>query len=128
MAYQRYMPKECNYTAEVVQITEAYRNAANYVVIFLKKPDPADNEFNEVVELYDNEVRRFTAAIRQLHVTKRLTDVCYDALTMMEDALITTGDSLVTGTIMAYTSKCPTSRIQNSLSHRPIDDVSNDLN
>ncbi|XP_037046148.1 uncharacterized protein LOC119081372 isoform X2 [Bradysia coprophila] len=127
-AYQTYMPRECNYSHEVVRIVEAYRNAANYVVIFLNKRGATDEQFNEVVELYDLALIQFNEAIRTLTVGRRLTRVCYNSLMLIKGAVTTTGEGLVTGTIATYNTKCASDRIHNTLIHKPIQFISNYLN
>ncbi len=122
------MPKECNFSVEVVGIVEAYRNAANYVVIFLNKRESTDEQFNEVVELYNSALNHFREAIRNLTLTKRLTHDCYNSLMLMQRAITTTGEGLVTGTITTYNANCPTNRVYDAFTHRPFKFVSNYLN
>lgn len=126
-AYQRYMPKECNFSYDIVRIVEAYRNAANYVVIFLNKADPTDEQFNEVVKRYDFELIKLNEAIRKMTVTRKLTNGCYNTLMMIQRAVTTTGEGLVAGTIITYNSKCR-NRGDFATTHRPIQFVSNYLN
>lgn len=128
MAYQRYMPKACNFSSQIVKIVEAYRNAANYAVIFLKKADPTDEQFSEVVKLYDLERIRFNEAIRSMAVTKNLTNICYNSLMLMQRAITSTGEGLVAGSIITYNIKCPYTRVHTTSTHRPIEFVSNYLN
>lgn len=122
------MPRECNYSHQVVQIVEAYRNAANYVVIFLKKSHPAHEQFLHILELYDSALNQFNESIRLLAVAKRWSTVCHNSLMQMQQVITTTGEGLVTGTIVTYNSNCPSTRRQNSLTHEPIQFVSNYLN
>lgn len=121
------MPKECNFSTDVVKIVEAYRNAANYVVIFLNKAHPIDEQFNEVVKQYDFELIKFNESIREMTVTQNLTNRCYNSLMMIQRAVITTGEGLVAGTIITYNSKCH-NRFDSTTTHRPIQFVSNHLN
>lgn len=119
------MPKECNFSSEVVKIVEAYRNVANYVVIFLNKDEPTDEQFNEVVAFYDSELIKLNEAIRKMAVTQNLTMVCYNSLMLIKQAVVATGEGLVTGTIITYNAKCPYTRVHNTSTHRPIQFVSN---
>lgn len=123
------MPKACNFSSQVVKIVEAYRNAANYAVIFLNKADPIDERFNEVVKLYDSALIRFNEAIRNMAVTRKLTNVCYNSLMLIQRAITTTGEGLVAGTIITYNIKCPSNRgVHSTSTYRPIEFVSNHLN
>lgn len=118
------MPRECNFSAKVVKIVEAYRNAANYVVIFLNREGATDEQFTEVVKLYDSEVNKLNEAIRKMAATNRLTNVCYNSLMLMKQAVTVTGEGLVAGTIITYNTKCP-SHEHITFTHRPIEFVSN---
>lgn len=121
------MPKNCNFSSEVVKIVEAYRNAANYVVIFLNKAETTEEQFNEVVSLYDSELIRLNKEIRKIAVTRYATNLCYNSLMLIQRAITTTGEGLVAGTIIAYNTKCSSIR-EPTTTHRSIESISNYLN
>lgn len=106
---------------------EAYRNAANYVVIFLNKSDATNEQFNGVVELYDLAIRQFYEDIRKLSLGKRLTRMCYSSLMMIKGAVTATGDGLVSSTITTYDANCSSDNIRKPADHSPIQFVSNYL-
>ncbi|KAJ6643260.1 hypothetical protein Bhyg_08218 [Pseudolycoriella hygida] len=127
MAYQRHMPKSCSFSSEVVRIVEAYRNAANYVVIFLNKSDRTDEQFDEVVQLYNIQLNKFNEAIRKMIVTRNFSNLCYNALMLIQRAVTTTGEGLVAGTILTFTHQCSANRADRTSTHRSIEFVSNNL-
>lgn len=124
------MPKNCNFSSEVVKFVEDYRNAANYVVICLNKPDASDALFHEIVKIYNSKLLQLNEAIRKLAITKHLSNVCYKSLMLMQRAISTTGEGLVAATIIAYNRECDSNRHIYSETNiqRPITFDSNDLN
>lgn len=113
MAYQKYMPKECNFSTELVKIVEAYRHAANHVVIFLNRANRTssiDSQLEEVSKNYFFGSLDLNAAIRKIAITKRLSNTCYNSIMLMQRAIYTTGEGLVAATLITYNGKCPSNR------------------
>lgn len=131
-AYQTYMPKSCNFSPEVVKYVEAYRNAANHVVIILNKEHPTDILLNEILRLYNSQLIQLNEGIRDIAVTKNLSNACLNSLMLIRLAVVTTGEGLVEATLKTYNTKCPSIRrfvpMAKKRTYRPIDLVSNHLN
>lgn len=131
-AYQKYMPKSCNFSSEVVKYVEAYRNAANHVIIILNKKDSTDSLFNEILRLYNSQLIQLNEGMREIAVTKNLSNACLNSLMLIRLAAVTTGEGLIEATLIAYNGKCPAIRrlvpSAKKRTHRPIDLVSNYLN
>lgn len=125
------MPRNCDFSSEVVKIVEAYRHAANYVVIFLNRAESTNSQFNEVVKRYNSEQLKLNEAIRTIAVTKNLSDTCYDSLMLIRRAVATTGEGLVAATMITYNRKCNLTKLEHTattFSDRPISFDSNYLN
>lgn len=131
-AYRKYMPKSCNFSVEVVKYVEAYKNAANHVIIILNKEHSTDSLFNEILRLYNSQLIQLNEGIREIAVTKNLSNACLNSLMLIRLAAVTTGEGLIEATLITYNGKCPSIRrivpMARKRTHRPIDVVSNYLN
>ena len=127
LAYQRHLLKECNFSSDVVHTVETYRNAVNYVVIFLDKPDATDEQFGEIVQMYGSQLSKFDDTIRKMTVTRNLSRLCYNSLKRIQRAVKTTGEGLVAGTMLAFNSRCTANRVHHTTTPHSIEFISNSL-